>query len=154
MKLLRSIYSSPTYSNKLIVLRIIIFDATINNYSNKVLEGILISSITKSPLMVITLNTRRVKAVYRLDSKPSKPANSREIYRLVVDRPFDSRSLRYRIYQFFYDVLHARHRWLVESGSKGEERKGARAQGSLRVYTNIYTFHGLLEDVISAIFMK
>lgn len=48
---------------------------------------ILISSITKSPLMVITLNTRRVKAVHRLDSNPNKPANSRKIYRLAVDRP-------------------------------------------------------------------
>ena len=33
------IYSSITYTNKLIILRMIIFDVTINNYSSKLLEG-------------------------------------------------------------------------------------------------------------------
>lgn len=33
------IYSSITYTDKLIILRMIIFDVTINNYSSKLLEG-------------------------------------------------------------------------------------------------------------------
>lgn len=39
MNLFRPIYWPITYTDKLIVLGIIIFDVTINNYSNKLLEG-------------------------------------------------------------------------------------------------------------------
>lgn len=132
MKLLRSIYSSPTYSNKLIVLRIIIFDATINNYSNKVLEGILISSITKSPLMVITLNTRRVKAVYRLDSKPSKPANSREIYRLI-HVVLGTESISFFTTFYTHDTVGWSNRGAGERREKGHEHRVR------YVYIRIYT---------------
>lgn len=80
---------------------------------------ILISSITKSPLMVITLNTRRVKAVHRLDSNPNKPANSREIYRLAVDRPLIHVVLVPNLLVF--TIFYARHRRIEE---EEEERKG------------------------------
>lgn len=92
--------------------------------------------------MVITLNTRRVKAVHRLDSNPNKPANSREIYRLAVDRPLIHVVLVPNLLVFTRDT--------VESGWRKRREKD-----SLRIYVRIYVrFHGLLEDVISAIFMK
>lgn len=108
---------------------------------------ILISSITKSPLMVITLNTRRVKAVHRLDSNPNKPANSREIYRLAVDRPLIHVVLVPNLLVFTTFYARQRHRRIG--------RRKRREKDSLRTYVRIYVrFHGLLEDVISAIFMK
>lgn len=82
---------------------------------------ILISSITKSPLMVITLNTRRVKAVHRLDSNPNKPANSREIYRLAVDRPLIHVVLVPNLLVFTTFYARQRHRRI---GEEEEERKG------------------------------
>lgn len=69
--------------------------------------------------MVITLNTRRVKAVHRLDSNPNKPANSREIYRLAVDRPLIHVVLVPNLLVF--TIFYARHRRI---GVEEEERKG------------------------------
>lgn len=71
--------------------------------------------------MVITLNTRRVKAVHRLDSNPNKPANSREIYRLAVDRPLIHVVLVPNLLVFTSFYAQQRHRRI---GEEEEERKG------------------------------